>query len=462
MAGAVLNPVNSTIVSVALVPIGVALGQPPGATAWLVSGLYLTTAVGQPVVGRLVDVYGPRRLFLPATGLVGLAGVLGATAPNLAVLVAARVLLGFGTCAGYPAAMRLIRDEGERTGKDSPAGILTVLAVSTQAVAVVGPTLGGLLIDVGGWRTTLAVNVPLALAAFVLGWRRLPRDAPAKAAAPRSPGLDLPGMGLFAGSLVALLVFVMRPHAGTAYLLVVAATAAVMFAVRELRHPAPFIDLHVLGGNVPLLLTYARALLAYVVSYSFIYGATPWLEGGRGLSASRAGLVVLPMFATAIAVSALTGRRFELHAKLIVAASGQLAGCGLLLALGSSSPMWALVGVILVFGLPQGLNSIALQNAVYRQADPARIGASAGLLRTFGYLGAIVSSTAQGVFYREHPDTAGMHHLALALVGVSTAFLLLNLLDRSLPRTTGTPQDRAAPDAGDAAHPTRPRPTGGT
>ena len=78
--------------AVALVPIGVAFGESPSATAWLVSALYLASAVGQPLVGRLIDIYGPRRLFLPATALVGLAGVIGAAAPNLAVLVVAWML----------------------------------------------------------------------------------------------------------------------------------------------------------------------------------------------------------------------------------------------------------------------------------------------------------------------------------------------------------------------------------
>ena len=65
-------------------------------------------------------------------------------APSLGTLIVARVILGFGTCAGYPAAMTLIRREAERTGTDSPGGILTLLAVSSQTIAVVGPTLGGL------------------------------------------------------------------------------------------------------------------------------------------------------------------------------------------------------------------------------------------------------------------------------------------------------------------------------
>jgi MFS family permease len=206
--GAVLNPVNSSMIAVALVPIGVAFHALPAQTAWLVSALYLATATGQPVVGRLVDRYGPRRLYLIGTALVGVAGTLGLLAPSLGALVAARVLLGLGTCAGYPAAMYLIRSEAKRTGVDSPGGVLTALAVSAQTIAVVGPTLGGLLIGAGGWRTIFAVNIPLAVACLVLGALRLPRDAAPEG--PRSP-LDYLGITLFAGTLTALMVFLMSP-----------------------------------------------------------------------------------------------------------------------------------------------------------------------------------------------------------------------------------------------------------
>jgi MFS family permease len=440
ISGAVLNPINSTVIAVALVPIGVALGEPASATAWLISALYLATAVGQPVVGRLIDMHGPRRLFLPATALVGAAGVIGTFAPNLAVLIVARVILGFGTCAGYPAAMRLIRDESERTGQDNPAFVLTVLAISTQTIAVIGPSLGGLLIDIGGWRATFALNIPLALFAYVLGARRFPK-APAaehrsRTDSGRSFDLDVLGMALFAGTLVALLLFLMHPRVEDWYLLGITVAAAAAFTARELSHAHPFIDLRILGSNAPLLLTYGRALLAYVVTYSFIYGYTQWLEHGRGLSASQAGLATLPLFATGIVVSLISGRRKGLRGKLVVAAGVQIVGCALLLTLHSSTAFWLLVVVALVFGIPQGLNSLALQNSVYRQANPDDIGASAGLLRTFGYLGAIISSAAQGAFYGHAADTSGMHHLALLLIGVGAVFLLITVFDRSLARST--------------------------
>ncbi|MFJ6917391.1 MFS transporter [Streptomyces sp. NPDC101133] len=441
LLGSVLNPINSTIIAVALVPIGRALGAPAAQTAWLVSALYLATSLGQPVVGRLIDVFGPRRLFLLGTGLVGVAGVVGALSPNLGVLIGARVLLGFGTCAGYPAAMALVRSEAERTGRDSPGGVLTALAVANQTIAVVGPLLGGLPMAVGGWRATFALNVPLAVAAVLLGLLRLPRTGPASGSARHghlAARLDLPGMGLFAAMLVTLLLFLMNLHPRYWYLLALSAAAAAAFAIRELRAATPFVDLRVLGGNTPLLATYGRALVAYVVAYAFLYGFTQWTEEGFGLTPFHAGLVQMPMFLLAIGVSIVSGRSTGVRGKLLLGAAGQIVACLVILTLTGDSPLWTLLLVALVFGVPQGLNNLALQNSVYFQADPERTASSAGLLRTFAYIGSMVASSATAASFGQRADTGGLHRLAWVMLGAGVLYLLLTLFDRTLGRASGT------------------------
>lgn len=429
--GAVLNPVNSSIIAVSLIPIGIAFGAPPSQTAWLVSSLYLATAIGQPVVGRFVDLYGPRRLYLIGTSLVGVAGIIGLVAPSLGVLVGARVLLGFGTCSGYPAAMYLIRREAERTGHDSPASVLTTLTVSSQTIAVIGPTLGGLLIGVGGWRSTFAINIPLSIACLILGARRLPRGGVVEDARGRR-GIDLVGIVLFAGMLVPLLLFLMSPRADDAFLPAITLAAAAGLVVRERRVDEPFIDVRVLAGNVPLVATYMRNLLAMTVSYGFIYGYTQWLEDGRGLTAAQAGLVLLPMFLTGVIIATITGRRREIRIKLLVGAIGQVVATSLLLGAGSGSAIWLLIVIAATTGIPQGLISLANQNAVYFQAEPERMGSSAGLLRTFMYLGAIVASAATGAVFPRRADTAGLHHLAIFLLAVAVLLTVVTVADRSL------------------------------
>ncbi|MDD7917591.1 MFS transporter [Actinomycetospora callitridis] len=433
--GAILNPINSSMIAVALVPIGAALGAAPAQTAWLVSGLYLATAIGQPVVGRLVDLYGARRLFLAGAVLIGVGGLVGALAPSIGVLVLSRVLLGLGTCAGYPAAMTLIRGEADRTGQDSPATILTVLAVSTQTVAVIGPTLGGFLIGVGGWRATFTVNVPLALACLVLGALYLPRGASSGRTrlGDALRAIDPLGIVLFVATLVTLLLFLTHLRADL-WLPVLSVAAGAGLTWWELRAPAPFLDLRLLGGNLPLLATYARSLLAAITSYALLYGFTQWLEEGRGLSPQIAGLVLLPVFAAGIVVSSITGRSPRIRGKLLVGGLAQVALAVVLLFVDAQSALWFLLAVAVLAGIPQGLNNLANQNAVYHQADPARLGSSAGLMRTFFYLGAITASATNGIVFRDGAGTAGMHELALVMLAASVLFAVLTVADRSLRR----------------------------
>jgi hypothetical protein len=250
-------------------------------------------------------------------------------------------------------------------------------------------------------------------------------------------------MILFAGMLTALLLFLMDPRTGHWYLLLVAAAAGAAFAIRELRVPEPFLDLRVLGGNPPLLATYGRNLLTYTVSYAFIYGYTQWLEGGRGLSPSQAGILLLPSFLGGIVVAAVTGRRSAVRGKLLAGAICQIVACAMLLLLGSQSPVWLLVLIPVIIGIPQGLNGLANQNAVYYQADPSRIGASAGLLRTFMYLGAMIAAAATGLLFGPGIGATGLHDLAYFMLVAAALFLIASATDRSLRRIGSKTQEYA-------------------
>ncbi|SKC35566.1 MFS transporter [Krasilnikoviella flava] len=383
--GSLLNPINSSMIAVALVPIGLAFGAPPTQTVWLVTALYLVTAVAQPVVGRVVDLVGPRRPYLAGTALVGLAGLLGAFAPTFGVLVLARALLGLGTCAAYPAAMFLVRRTTDRSGEGrSTAAVLTVLAVTNQVVMIVGPTLGGLLVGLGGWRAIFLVNVPLAAACLVLGGLRLPRV----------PGADLD--------------------------------------VGDDAAAHRFIDLRGLAGNRPLLLTYVRVLLTATATYAFMFGDVQWLEQSRGLSEAGAGMLMLPTSVVAVVVASATGRRAPVRPALVIGSVALLLGGAVLAVVQPDSPTWVLVLAGVGIGGMQGLAGLANQKALARQADTGSVGAASGLLRTFMYVGALVSTAAIAVLYAHGPTTAGLHDLALAMVACAALVLVLTLVDRSL------------------------------
>src|ERR1700677_4597969 len=163
--GSTLNPINSTMISTALTPIAMAFNASVAQTGWLIAGLYLTSAIAQPTMGRLADLFGPRRIYLISLGLVALAGVVGALAPSLGMLIAVRILLGIGTSGAYPSAMRIFRTQGDRLGVAPPRIALGVLSLSGVATTAIGPVLGGLLTGLFGWHSIFTVKLPLSLLA---------------------------------------------------------------------------------------------------------------------------------------------------------------------------------------------------------------------------------------------------------------------------------------------------------
>lgn len=423
-----LNPINSTLIAVALVPIGRSFGAGPGQTAWLISALYLATAVGQPVVGLLVDRYGARRVLLGGAVLVIVAGIAGMIPISVEWLTGVRVVLGLGTCAGFPAAMAVLRHHAEASGQGVPARVLSLLSMSAQTVMVIGPTLGGLLIGLFGWPAIFAVNIPLAGLSLVLALLWVPKDD--RGARTTTP-IDVLGIVLFSATLLALLLFLMDP--GTeAWLLAVVAAFGVAFTLVELRRDAPFLDLRMLAANRAILRTYLRQALSFMAIYAVMFGYVQWLETTRQLSEEAAGLMLLPMSGTAVCAAAFSGRASGIRARLITVAVALVGGSALLLLVHDGTAVGELLALAGLFGLAQGLTSVANQTTLYREAPSGQMGTASGLFRTAQYLGAIVASTLIALCYGPHADSAGLHRLAIALVVISGLLLVITLVDRGL------------------------------
>ncbi|WPD18406.1 MFS transporter [Thermaerobacter composti] len=206
--GALLNPLNSSMIAVALPAIARDFQVPIGRLTWVIAAFYLASAVGQPVMGKVADLVGRRRVFFAGLALVALASALAPLAPTLGALVAARVLQALGSSTLYPAGMAAVRDAF--TGRTGQA--LGILAVFASTSAALGPSLGGFLVQAGGWQALFSVNfVPVALSAG-LALRAFPVDAgaagssgaaspgPARAGSsgavsPRSARVGSPGAG---------------------------------------------------------------------------------------------------------------------------------------------------------------------------------------------------------------------------------------------------------------------------
>ncbi len=428
-----LNPINSTLIAVALVPIGLSFGAGPAKTAWLISALYLATAVGQPVVGLLVDRYGARRVLLGGAILVIIAGIAGMIPISIEWLTGVRVVLGLGTCAGFPAAMAVLRHHAEATGQGVPARVLSVLSMSAQTVMVIGPTLGGILIALFGWPAIFAVNIPLAGLSLVLALLWVPKDDDGERTA---KPIDILGILLFSATLLALLFFLMNPGTDV-LLLVVAVTLGAAFTLVELRREHPFLDLRMLAANAPILRTYLRQALSFMAIYAVMFGYVQWLETARHLSEEAAGLMLLPMSGVAVCAAGFSGRATGIWSRLVIVGVALTGGSVLLLFIGDATPFVALLGLVALFGLAQGLTSVANQTTLYREAPAEQMGTASGLFRTAQYLGAIIASTLIALCYGPHADSAGLHRLAVALIVLSAVLLVVTVIDRGL--RTGPP-----------------------
>ncbi|UQI47091.1 MFS transporter [Streptomyces sp. HU2014] len=441
LLGSALNPLNSTAIATGLVTIGHAFGTGAAGTAWLVSALYVASAVGQPAMGRLADTLGPRRVFLAGLALVCAAGLLGALAPAFGWLIAARALLGLGTSAAYPSAMAMLRAESARVGREAPRPVLGRLSLASLGSAAVGPALGGLLTATTGWRGIFAFNVPLALAGIVLALRWLPADPvrPAGAEGRRERFADPLGLALFAVALTATALFLTDlAHPRWPLLPVIAVVTAVL--VRwEARHRRPFLDLRALRGNRALARTYLRHGLAYLTIYCVLYGFTQWLEDAHGYSVLQVGLIMLPMSAAAAAFALLGARTKGLRAPLVTAAALLTAGGAALLLTGRGTPLAVLLTVAVLFGVPQGLTSTGNQAAVYAQAPAGGVGAAAGLQRTSQYLGAMIAAGLIGLCYGPAATDRGLRELATAGVALGALLLVLTATDRALRARTRDP-----------------------
>jgi MFS family permease len=166
--------------------------------------------------------------------------------------------------------------------------------------------------------------------------------------------------------------------------------------------------------------------------YTVLYGVTQWLQAGRGLSALAAGLALLPMSAVGGIVARPVSQRNLLRAPLLVAGVSCLAGSAGVLLLTSSTPLAAIVGVTLLFGITIGTGASANQTALYAQVEAAQIGTASGLFRTFGYIGSIASSAIISIVFHASVSDHGLHVIAVIMTAVSAAALVLTVADRRL------------------------------
>src|ERR1700733_9356246 len=441
--GSALNPVNSSLIATALLPIAHGLGVPLGQTAALVTALYLASAIAQPTAGKAAEVFGPRRVFLAGIILVAIGGLVGGFAQDLLTLLISRVLIGLGTSCAYPTAMLLIRRRARDAGLvKPPGGVLGGLQIAGIATASLGLPVGGVLVGTLGWRAVFFVNVPVALVALAATLAWVSPDGPldrTRRARDIAASLDATGIAGFAAAMIALLLFLFDLPAVRWYLLAISAGMWIALVLWELRARIPFLDFRLLASNRALTSTYLRYGLVLLCVYVVLYGITQWVETVRGLTETEAGLLLLPMtLVSGLVISPISRRNLVRGPVIAAALTCLIASAGVLL-LSASVWIGVIVIITIIFGVGMGFGAAGNQTALYSQAPPEQLGTASGLSRTFGYVGSIAASAITGIVFHTNVTDSGVHLIAWIMIGVSVVLVVLSVADRTLsPRTPPT------------------------
>lgn len=436
LLGSTLNPINSSMIATALVGIGVDMHTGPGATATLISVLYLCSAVAQPTMGKLSTIFGPRRIFLAGVIILLLGGVVGTLAPSFGFLVLSRALLGIGTSAAYPTGMALVRKRADKLGTGVPSRVLGNFSIAAQVTVVIGLPLGGLLSGAFGWRALFFVNVPLAIIVLTFTLLGVAKDdaGPHEGFASVLRAVDVPDIALFAGAIVSLLVFLGDLSNPVWWLLALSVVLFAGLGFWDRSQARPLIDVRMLAANRPLQRTYLRQFLTQLASYTVLYGISQWMEQARGLGPETVGLVLIPFSLVSIVIARIVSGKGWVRWPLIIAAIALVFLAGVILFITSSSSIVVLVGMSLIVGVVNGFNGFGSQATLYIQAPADGIAVASGLLRTAAYVGAIFSSSLIGLTFGSAASDVGLHTLAWVFGALGALLVLLTVFDKSIPR----------------------------
>src|SRR5215510_6766471 len=451
LVGTLLNPLNSSMIAVALSLIQSHFRVSVAIASWLLSGFALAAAVAQPMMGRFADLFGPRRIFCTGLLLVGVASGLAPVAPAFGWLIACRMLQAFGTSAAYPAGLAIMR-AGDPQGQ-APAGALGAINITSSVSVALGPVLGGFLAARAGWPAIFLANVPITAVGLLLAWRWLPADAlPGRATMGAAPSrlavvrtvlrrVDVPGIALFSGMLACLLAFLLSLSGSPLWaLLPVVLIAAGVLVLRERGVAEPFLNVRMLAAHRPLIGVYAQFAGVNIVFYAIFFSLPLWLERVRGFESSLAGLLLLPVAGVGILATPVAARlinRCGPGPALITGACLLIVGSLLLLVCNATTPVSVLLAVGVVLGIPNGFNNLGLQAALYEYAPAPHMGAASGQFQTFRYVGAILSTSLLGLAFGRTVTSHGLHLIASVLACISGLLLVASVTIRQRYRVSG-------------------------
>ncbi|GCD90556.1 MFS transporter [Nocardioides sp. LS1] len=382
---------DATVVNVALPRIDTDLGFGPASLSWVLNSYTLAFGGLLLLGGRLGDVRGRLRLFEIGLALFTVSSLLGGLAQTPGQLVAARALQGVGAAMAAPSVLALLTtsapDEAARNRAFALFG-----AVSSGGASI-GLILGGLLTDVGSWRWTLFINVPLGIAVVLLA-RRFVDETPR-----RTGRFDLVGAATATVGAVSLVwALIGTPEHGwtSARTLGGFALGLALLAVlarTEARHPHPLVQPHLVRNRRRVG---ALAVMALVIgaNLSMFFLVVQYVQRVLGFGPLASGFAFLPFSLGIFAMSRVTPwliGRLGPRTMLMIGTAALVVGYAWLSSIGTTDTyLGAVFGPMLIAGLATGFVFMPITATVLGGVEPEHAGSASGLLQTTQQLGSAI------------------------------------------------------------------------
>jgi len=303
--GAIMSILDTTVVNVAINTLSRDFHTSLTTIQWIATGYTLALATVIPITGWAADRFGTKRLYMLSISLFLFGSVLSGLAWSATSLIAFRVLQGLGGGMLMPAGMTILT---RAAGPSRVGRVMSIIGVPMLLGPILGPILGGWLVDDVSWRWIFFINLPIGLIALVAALRVLPRDE-------STPGerFDTLGLLLLSPSLALIIYGLAQTSShgfgGTQTLIPALIGIALLasFIVHELRTREPLIDLRLFLNR-----TFTTASLTLVLTIVSVFGAMLlmplYFQAVRGESALQSGLLLVPQGLGAMLVMPIAGQ----------------------------------------------------------------------------------------------------------------------------------------------------------
>ena len=402
---------DQTMLATSLPTIAVDLGR-IGDVSWVVTAYVVAAAATTPLWGKLGDRLGRKRMLeLALSGFV-VASALCAAAQDLTQLIVLRLVQG--TTAGGLMALAMA-SVGDLVSPRERGRYQGYIAMTFAVATVIGPLLGGALVQGPGWRWVFLVNLPIGVVALVGLRRRLPAPPLER---PEHP-LDTVGAALLAAATSTLMLACIE-NSGRAVLIAATIVLAVALAVQERRAADPIVPLAMLRTRTVALVS-AALFLATAALFAITVFVPLFLQTTTGATPTQAGLLLVPAMLGITVSTTLSGRaiaRAGRYKRFPVAGLALMTAALAALAVLSADPSQVKTGIALtVFGLGFGMVTQVLVTAVQNAVDRRELGVATATAGFFRALGGAVGAAVLGAVFTSQIGSSATDGTALGGVG---------------------------------------------